>query len=152
MEYAQCAGPPPGRLRCLRCRAVSDGPAAVSCHYSPHPQRGYSLVVITIQCPRCKAVCLRVTYPGLTENAATTSLIVRSNTAQLEYWPRALCGAVGHMQPSVRPGEPSPPLTFEDMQRFKAELDKTSFRRTTQSWQRFLDRLLREPPDPEPRS
>ena len=110
------------------------------------PLVGASLVGVQIdfKCPTCRTVrrftqtLSRDRVLALAEQAidndCCTAAFAKAIEVHVPVRPR----------PSIRKGTPMTPISAEDVVKARRALERTSFRRTTKSWARFMKRLRRK--------
>jgi hypothetical protein len=107
------------------------------------PVAGTSLVAVEIDfsCPTCKSVrqvtktLSRARVFSLLEQGIDSDrcrvVYTRAVDVQVPFRPR----------PSIRDGTPPEPISIADLERAQRLLGRTSFRRSTKGWKRFLKRM-----------
>ena len=149
MDLVRSTNPPQWPLRCPCCHRESSRPVSISCHYIPsRVKRGLPTAVIVVLCPYCKATCIRLSLPCRLDLAQHASLAIQSHECELRYWPTAMVSYSPPVGPSILPSTPEIPITAEDVIQAHKQLKRTSFRRNSPSWGKFMGRLL-DPPDPQ---
>ena len=133
------------RPRCSECGLIQMPFVLVHAHRIT-PVRGTDKVRVQIEflCP----ICARLT--------TTSCTITRSHlhAALDRAMDRGFCGlkyanpvrvpTSDTINPPAKRGAAMGPITSEELDRARKLLARTSFKRSTKSWQRFLDRLTRD--------
>jgi hypothetical protein len=135
--------PPLEPVRCPACRRIDPSGSFFTLCMPPHKKGGDKKATIEVQlhCCRCRAVCMQLVWKCREDQAWSAFSALQGCDCAFRYWPSVMIAAARRVAPSVRPGTPADPISTEEIEQARDEINRATFRRTSREWRLFLKKF-----------
>jgi hypothetical protein len=134
------------KIRDFKCSNCGRYPHSIVSIYGQAilPARGDRVIIRTdYDCRYCNRVVPAVTYISMEETAKLFADVIQKSGLRMTFCDPIQVAVLPPVLPSVVTGTPSDPIDAAEVDRASHVLKRTSFRRDSKSWKRFMNRLER---------